>query len=100
MLKYVCVRDVFSVCIVMRGAVVFRHADVRDLEICFFCAAIFCTCDCLHVYWLPKTYFIKLWFSLANIFCFPYIYLKHVGEVTNYKRIYLFVTSANFVLLF
>ena len=21
----------------------------RDLEICFLCAAIFCTCDCLHV---------------------------------------------------
>ena len=46
------------------------------------------------------TYFRKLWFSLANIFYFPYIYLKHVGEVTNYKIIYLFVTSANFVLLF
>ena len=46
------------------------------------------------------TYFRKLCFSLANIFYFPYIYLKHVGEVTNYKRIYLFFTSANFVLLF
>ena len=22
---------------------------IRDLEICFFCAAILCTCDCLHV---------------------------------------------------
>ena len=46
------------------------------------------------------TYFRKLCFSLANIFYFPYIYLKHIGEVTNYKRIYLFFTSANFVLLF
>ena len=46
------------------------------------------------------TYFRKWCFSLANLFYFPYIYLKHVGEVTKYKRIYLFFTSANFVFLF
>ena len=72
----------------------------RDLEIRYFSAAILCTCDCLCLSWLTNDILQKPAFSLENILYFPEIYFKHVGEVTNYNRIYIFFTSAYSVLTF
>ena len=62
----------------------------RDLEICYFSAAIFFTSDRLRVSWLTNNILQRNVFSSENIWYFPEIHLKHVGKITNYNRIYIF----------